>query len=869
MSKKTTKKSSKKKTTKAVVNKGRKVSKKTAKKTATQKTKKTPSKRTRADLSRFARLRSSLAWRSTMFVFWRVCIVLFVVLLGFTAYLDVTIRKKFEGKKWALPAHVYTRPMELYVGQVLDRRVVEDELNELGYSERNLVDRVGYYSFTQDELVIYQRQFRFWDSFRQQQITRIRLSGDQVVSVTVQPDAVNQPRDSDAQSSSVFSGRKSTNETEQEIDIIRLEPRLFGSVSPLTHEDRSLLKLEDVPSALIDGLIANEDRAFYTHFGINPFGIARAMVRNIQAGRFVQGGSTLTQQLVKNYYLTSRQTLERKFVEMIMSILLEVHYSKDEILQAYLNEVYLSQAGNRAIHGFGLASQYFYGRPLKELDVDQLAMLVAINNGPSKYNPIRNPNDSTARRNLVLKTMHGQGVIDHAEYNEAIKAGLKLSSTAERAAPLSYPAFMGFVRDNLKNDYKQDDLHSEGLQIHTTLNPRVQQALEAAVRSELDEIEQRKFIDKGSLQVAAVVIRTDNGEVAAMVGDRKSSFSGYNRAVKAPRPVGSLLKPFVYLTALESPQEYSLATLIEDKKIVVSQKGSPDWRPNNYDNQEHGPVMMIDALANSLNLSAVQLGMKLGVSNVIDTIERVGYPNNINEYPSVLLGAVPMTVMEVGQLYLTLATGGFKTPVKGVRSVLSNNDEPLVRYPLEIEQVVEPEFNTLITYALQEVVRTGSARSVSRRFKYDYGFAGKTGTTNDYRDSWFAGFSGNYLTVVWVGRDDNDTVGLTGASGAAKVWSKVMQSIPQQRLELGFHENVLSKEIFYSEDTITQDCSLSRKMPVALASIPLENVPCLDRIQYDREQDDELRHFEPSNRREHEQNDKPIKRKNFWQRLFG
>ena len=839
-------------------------SKKTSKKRAT---KKKAAKSTRKPVkkgfwAKFARLRASVFWRYGKFIAVRVFLSVFVLLLGLTAYLDISIRKQFEGNKWALPAHVYTRPLELYVGQTVDRKVIQDELNELGYVERNTVDRVGLYRLTNNELRIYQREFRFWDELRPQQITRIKLSGDRISSIDIEADdGVNKK----AQSKSA--------------QITRLEPRLFGSVSPLSHEDRTLLKLEDVPPVLIEGLIANEDRAYYSHFGVNPLGIARAMVRNIQAGRFVQGGSTLTQQLIKNYYLTSAQTLERKFVEMIMAILLEIHYSKDEILQAYLNEVHLGQAGNRAIHGFALASRYFYGRPLQELDIDQLAMLIAINNGSSKYNPVRNPNDSTARRNLVLKTMLGQGVIDNDQYNKAIVAGRKLSTTAERAAPLSYPSFMGFVRENLQDEYLRDDLHSEGLQIYTTLNPRIQQTLEETVKAELTAIEKRKEIEPNTLQVAAVVIRTDNGEVAAVIGDRSTGFSGYNRAIKARRPIGSLLKPFVYLTALEQPEQYSLATQLNDTSIVVQQKGSRDWVPENYDGVEHGQVMMIDALSKSYNLSAVQLGMTLGVDKVSDTIRRAGYERNFKEYPSILLGALPMTVMDVGQMYLTLASGGFKTPVKGIRSVLSNDNEPLTRYPLEIEQVIEPEFNTLITYALQDVVRNGTARSVSNGFKYDYGFAGKTGTTNDYRDSWFAGFSGNYLTVVWVGRDDNKPIGLTGGSGAAKVWAKAMQSIPQQRLELGFHEDILTKNIFYSQDEVFQDCSLSRQLPVLLSSVPLENVPCANYIQYDSSVDDELRYFEPTDGRvpsyqqsvpqKPTQNRSSPKKKSLWQKIFG
>jgi len=791
-----------------------------------------------------ATMKSSL-WRATKFTLWRAMIIAVVAVIGFTVYLDVSIRKQFEGQKWALPAHVYTRPMELYIGQNIDRDVVQAELDELGYVSRTQIDRVGSYRFSNDELAIYQREFRFWDGLREQQKIKIQLNGRQIINI----------------------GLESNSGEQSNTEIVRLEPRLFGSVSPLSHEDRTLIKLEDVPPALVDGLIANEDRQFYSHFGINPLGIARAMVRNVRAGRVVQGGSTLTQQLVKNYYLTSEVTFTRKFVEMILAILLEIHYSKDEILQAYINEVFLSQAGNRAIHGFGLASQYFYGRPLQELELDQIAMLIGINNGPSKYNPIRNPNNAMERRDLVLKIMLEQGVIDDEHYDQAIKARLNISATAQRAAPLSYLAFSGFVRQNLQNDYKQEDLATDGLQIHTTLNPRIQQTLERAVAEQLTAIEQSKGIEAGSLQVAAAVIRTDNGEVAAMIGDRSASFSGYNRALKARRPVGSLLKPFVYLAALEQPESFSLATPISDRLVTVSQKGSPDWRPQNYDGQEHGDVMLVEALARSYNLATVQLGMQVGVAQVAQTIRRVGYHESFSELPSVLLGAVPMTVMDVSQLYLTLASGGFKTPIKGIRSVLSNANEPLARYPLDIEQVIEPEFNTLINYALQEVVRNGTARTVLTGFRYDYGLAGKTGTTDEYRDSWFAGFSGNYLTVVWVGRDDNKPIGLTGASGAAKVWSKVMRQIPMQRLELNYGEELVLQQVFYSADPAQEDCNLSRRLPILRTSLPLVNVPCADRIKYDLDDEGEFRHFEP--RSENQKAPPRRKKKSFWQRIFG
>ena len=780
----------------------------------------------------------------TRFLFVRFFLIALVLTLGYTAYLDVTIRKQFEGQKWALPAHVYTRPLELYLGQKFDRALVQAELDELGYSDRPSLDRVGSFRFSENELAIYQREFRFWDGLRPQQKIRLQLSEGRIQAISVE------------------SNRGERSETE----IVRLEPRLFGSVSPLSHEDRTLVKLEDIPQALVDGLLANEDRQFYSHFGVNPMGIARAMISNVRAGRVVQGGSTLTQQLVKNYYLTSDVTLSRKFTEMIMAMLLEFHYTKEEILQAYFNEVYMGQAGNRAIHGFGLASQYFYGRPLHELDLQQLAMLIAVNNGPSFYNPIRHPKRSLKRRDLVLNTMLEQGVIELPDHQQAIDAPLSISPTAASAATLSYPSFMGLVRKDLQADYQQDDLLRQGLQIHTTLNPRIQETLEKAMRSELGAIEKRKGIKTGSLQVAAVVIRTDNGEVAAMLGDRNTSFSGYNRALNARRPVGSLLKPFVYLTALERPETYSLASLVRDEPVSVSQKGSPDWRPQNYDGMPHGEVMMVDALSRSYNLATVNLGMELGVENVSRTIRRVGYHQKFSELPSVLLGAVPMSVVEVGQLYLTLASAGFKTPVKSIRSVLSGDNEPLNHYSLDIQQVIEPQFVSLINYALQDVVRNGTARSVLTGFKYDYGLAGKTGTTDDYRDSWFAGFSGNYLTVVWVGRDDNKPTKLTGASGAAKIWAKAMQQMPLHRLEMAYNDSVLRREVFYSQDPREQDCSLSRTLPMLIESLTIENVSCANRLKYDLDYDDELQHFEPL---PGDPSAPKFKKKSWWERVFG
>ncbi len=801
-----------------------------------------PSKGGKTPSSKISAIKANF-WSGTKVILTRLALISFVLLVAYTAYLDVTIRGQFEGQKWALPAHVYTRPMELYIGQKIEPTLIEDELLELGYQPVDRVTRVGTFSLSNVELVIHQRAFRFWDSQRPRQIARITLDDGYIARISL----------------------VSANSDPVDTEIVRLEPRLFGSVSPMKHEDRALVLLDDVPQALIDGLIAYEDRQFYTHNGVNFKGLARVLVRAIQTGKISGGGSSLTQQLVKNYYLSSERTIRRKFVEMILAGLLEFHYSKEEILQAYINEVNLGQAGNRAIHGFGLASRYYYGRPLNELNLSEIATLVAINNAPSRYNPLRRPDRVQKKRDVVLKAMLADSKIDERQYQVALEEPLRLSPVASRAATLTYPNFMGAVRSSLKDGYQQQDLMSEGLQIHTTLNPRIQSLMESAVSTTLEQIERGRSMELGSLQAAAIVVRTDNGEIVALAGDRNSNFSGFNRAISARRPVGSLLKPFLYLTALENPTAYSLATEILDESIVVQQKGSEDWSPNNYDGKEHGPVMIIDALARSYNLAAVRLGMDVGVEKVIQTLDRVGNEQSIPPFPSVLLGATSMSVMDVAKMYLTLATGGFRTPLRSVRSVVSQSDEPLQRYALEIEQVVEPEYVHLINYAMQDAIRNGTGRAVLNGFEYDFGLAGKTGTTNDYRDSWFAGFSGNYLTVVWVGRDDNKPTGLTGASGAAKLWAAIMREIPQQRLALTFSEKILSQKVRYTGLDEPSACANQRTLPMLIESIESEAFSCSSFIE--SVPNDESDHFEPTD--EESPADRRKKKKSFWQRIFG
>jgi len=780
----------------------------------TKKPKRTTKK---TSVKRNKRQQKSSFFKKVWSLLWRLGLAGVLVLVVLFAYFDLIITKKFEGQKWSLPAHVYTRPLDIYVGQRIDPSEVINELSELGYQAKASaaeVTRVGQYYFEpNDSVSIYLREFVFWNETQQAQKAKISWSGNVIIDILA---------------------------AAKTADDIRLEPRLFGSVSPLSHEDRSLITLDETPQELIDALLVMEDRKFYKHFGIDPLGILRAFIRNVMAGRTVQGGSTLTQQLVKNYFLTSERTVKRKLTEMIMAMLLEFHYSKEAILQAYLNEVHLGQAGNRAIHGFGLGSQFLFGRPINELELHEFATLAGMVKGTTRYNPIRNPKNALKRRNLVLDVMAQEGLIDESVAVEQKAMPIKTAGNARGQLSRSYPAFSDLVREQIKQDYETGDLEAAGLRIFTTLDPRIQGRLDQSLSEEVKAIELDRNLPKGSLQAAAVTVRTDSGEVVAIAGGRDPVVSGFNRALSTQRPMGSLVKPFVLLSALQNnPERYQLNTVIADEPIVISQKGSPDWEPKNYDKRYRGQAMMIDVLAKSYNVPTVNIGMDIGLETITKDLKSFGAENEPRRLPSMLLGSLDSSPLEVANLYLTIASGGFRTPIKSVRSVLTAEQTPLERYALDIEQVVEPKFNNLISYAMQEVVRSGTARGLQNYVSPSLGIAGKTGTTDNFRDSWFAGFSGDLLTVIWLGRDDNKTTGLTGSSGAARVWGKYMSTLNLQSVDLDLESDVEMMSVpTYSEEALGYDCLVIRELPVLLDSNESQGLFCEQGDEFIEEEGD-------------------------------
>ncbi len=730
------------------------------------------------------------------------CVLGTLALGVYLVYLDEVIRTQFEGKRWALPARVYARPLELYPGMALNAADFERELQLLRYRHLAQPFGPGTYARRGQTFEVFLRGFSFWDGNESSRSVRVRFEDQSLVELV-------------SLSSSESFG------------LVRLEPLEIAGIYPAHREDRILVKREEIPPVLVDSLIAMEDHDFYHHIGIDPRGIVRALIANLKARRTVQGGSTLTQQLVKNFFLTNERTLKRKVTEALMAILVDWRYSKDEILEAYSNEVYMGQDGNRAIHGLGSASLFYFGRPLAELDLHHIALLVGLINGPSRYDPRRYAERAIARRGLVLNVMARQHLISAEDAD--IGEQMPLDIVPKGATNVTrYPAFMDLVQRQLQTDYRKEDLTSEGLRIFTTLDPQVQSATEQAIQERLPQLE-KDVAEAKELQAAAVVTQTQTGDVLATVGGRDVRLDGFNRALDARRLGGSLIKPAIYLTALEYPMLYTVATLLDDSKPVVytDRNTGKQWSPSNYDKRYHGWVLLQDALARSYNVPTARLGLDLDVIQVVNTLHRLGIERDLRPLPSLLLGAVALSPLEVAQMYSTFASGGFRVPLRAIRAVTATNGETLQRYPLSVKNVIEPGPAYLINQAMQRVAQVGTARAIQQRLDPALGIAGKTGTTNDFRDSWFAGFSGNRLSVVWLGRDDNKSIGLSGSQGALRVWMDVMANLNLEPLKLVPPSDIETALIDPKTGLLAdRSCAGAETLPFLKGSVPRLLAPC-------------------------------------------
>ena len=732
-------------------------------------------------------------------IFWTVVLGSFSVAIGFI-FLVHQIRTEFKENLWDIPVHIYSNSVELYSGLQVSPVHLERRLQSLGYRQSEVVQNPGEYRLQGNSLYLVTREFTFWDGFQESKAVHLTMNDHEITSLT------------DVR-------------MKQRIHSLRLRPQLIGSLSQQVHEDRELVRLQEIPKLLLTTLVAVEDRNFPNHHGVDIRAIMRAAWVNFKADRIVQGGSTLTQQLVKNVFERDERTYQRKLMEIATAFVLEILLEKHQILQAYCNEVFLGQDGKRAIHGFGLSSHYFFGRPVSELRASEIALLVGMVKAPSSYNPLRHPERALKRRNVVLAVMRDENLLNEQEYVQAIRSSLGVVS-AENRTKRNYASYIDVVLRQLSKHLSDQDISTGNFSVYTHMDTEVQRAAEQSLSSELKKLENRKNLKSGSLQGAVVVVQPDTGQILAIVGGRSGHIGMFNRALDAYRPIGSLMKPLVYLSALERDKAWTLATHLQDEPFSVTTK-KESWQPKNFDRDYLGEITILEALAQSRNIPTVRLGMDLGLVRVTQLLRKFGIEVSQPVYPSLLLGTTELSPLAVSQIYQILANSGYKVGLRTVATIGRNTATAERPASFQAEAVLPSEYVQLVLFAMQEVVANGTARALSSTFEPKLKLAGKTGTTNDFRDSWFVGMSGNLLAVVWLGYDDNRSTGLTGASGALKVWASLMNKLDLRPLSIDSSSQLEFHMIDLDSGLIAGNaCKNVKRMPFIRGSAPKQTASC-------------------------------------------
>lgn len=733
---------------------------------------------------------------------WRLGLLVVGLTLGiggpYIWYLDKQVREQFAQLNWQVPTKVYARALELKPGLALDASTLELELKSGGYQNDGQGKTPGTYSRRGGRFKIGTREYFGLNGKVASQLLEVSIGQSQVLSVR---NAAN---------------RKTLKSAS--IDPVRIAT-LYGNNT----EERRLVKIEQVPKLLVAGLQAVEDRNFQNHIGIDPMGVARAIYVNIREVGFEQGASTLTQQLVRSLFLTNTKTISRKVNEALFSLIIEARFSKKKILEAYLNQVYLGQVGDQSIHGIAAGADFWFGREVNSLKNHEIALLIGLVQGPYYWDPRKHPERALIRRSVVLNEFLEAGLLTAKETAEANKAPLgvveKPILVRNRA-----PAFLDIVRRQLAKDYDNDDLSGQGLTVLTTLSPSAQSYLESAVSKTLDSVQRKQGPE---LQAGAMITDSKNGNILATVGNRDASAPGFNRALDAKRPVGSIIKPFVFMLALARPNEWSLSSWLSDEEITVNTEDGKAWRPKNSDNRSHGTVTLSSALARSYNQATVRLGMKIGVERLVDLVNALS-GEKVKANPSLLLGAVDLSVYSMTQMYQFLASGGHVQPLHAVSAVLDAQGKTLKSYTVKpsVAQKGDAIAARLVSIALQQTVTSGTARALLSDGLGNLQSAGKTGTSNDSRDSWYAGYTGDHLAVIWVGNDKNESTGLYGATGAMRVWSQVFKRLPSKRLAVsgdGLEWAYLDASTYATTD---EHCPGARRSVFVAGYLPSESISC-------------------------------------------
>ncbi|MFN6261499.1 MAG: penicillin-binding protein 1B [Chromatiaceae bacterium] len=717
----------------------------------------------------------------------KVSLLLLAAISIYLIYLDSKITTLFSGHKWQVPAQLYGRTLELTPGSHLSQVQFLDELSRLQYSADPRLNGPGQYHVSGATVTVVRRAFEFPDGADGVRRFSVEFAGDFVQRLS--------------------SGDKP-------LQKARLEPQLLQHLVAAEQEDRELIRLADVPVPLRETLLLVEDREFYNHHGVSPLSIIRAFWQNLLAGRTVQGGSTLTQQLAKNMYTNQQRTYLRKVNEALIALVLDFRYSKDQILEAYLNEIFIGQFKDNPVHGLGLGSRLYFGKPLAELKPHEYAMLVGIIKGPSVYDPRRYADRALSRRDLILDLMAEHGILNHDQHNAAKQQPLDVIPLGQHLKG-RFPAYIDKVRQELRQLVPDTSKLQQGLRVFTYLDPMAQQAAEQAMSARLSQLNDK-------IEGAMLVTDYQRGALKAIIGGRQMQYAGYNRALSARRQIGSIVKPVVYLGALQQPQQFHLGSVLQDSPMNL-RSGSRSWQPQNYDKKFRGPVPIVAALSQSLNIPTVRLGMQVGLPVLAGNLRKLGLERDVQLQPSSLLGAVELSPYEVAQLYQTMANKGLYLPLAAVSAITTQNGQVLHQRKALPEQRVAQEPLYLLQYALNQATQNGTAGALAQQFPR-VRFAGKTGTSSDYRDSWFSGFDHDTAIVVWLGRDDNQAIGLTGGSGALPVFSGYFAKMPPNSLFRAVPDKIRKQFISkLSGRVVAESCVNVLLLPVISVEMPLSN----------------------------------------------
>ncbi|MGH7773880.1 MAG: PBP1A family penicillin-binding protein [Candidatus Binatia bacterium] len=683
------------------------------------------------------------------------------VILGawYVRRVEEVVIAKFEGRKWIHPSKIYSDTFLLYVGMNLRMEDLWEKLRRLGYREsRNAPRAKGEYRFGKREglLEVYLHDFVYPLEVFKGVPVRIAL-----------------------QSTTITKMQKLDNG--EELFSLELEPELVTGLYDRIWQERRVVTLAEVPPLLVQAILAIEDERFYRHRGIDPVAILRASWVNLRSGGIVQGGSTLTQQLMKNFFLADERTIQRKVKEAVMALIAERKYSKEEILENYLNEIYLGQKGAQGIFGLWEASRFYFSKELSELTIGEMALLGGLIKAPNRYSPYRSVEVATRRRNVVLAKMLEEASITRSQYERALREVVQPRELVKIANDA--PFYVDFLKRELALNYSKEVLTEEGLRIFTSLDLQLQKTAEKALVEGLRRLEEtyshlRKRGEEDHLEGAIAVIKPQTGEIKAMVGGRDYQKSQFNRVFQAKRQPGSVFKPFVYLAALmhgseEGGKKFTPVTMVDDSPFTWSYEGQ-EWRPDNYNGEYFGTVSLRRALERSLNSATARIARDVGIKNVRNVAHRLGIQSSLPALPSLALGSVEVSPLEVGVAFSTLANNGVRTEPLAIKQVMDHGGRVLEKRDIRVEKVITPQLAFMMNHLLKGVLDRGTGRS-ARIQGFDRPAAGKTGTTNDTKDAWFVGYTPDLLAIVWVGFDNQSKLGLAGAQAALPIWTEFMK----------------------------------------------------------------------------------------------